>query len=112
MKQLVSRALWSALFATTTALTSWAQITGDLQINVSDATGASVPNAAITVRNLDTGATRTGTGSSDDGSVRVTQLSIGEYEITVVASGFTKAQSRATVSSGGVTTVPIALEVQ
>ena len=112
MKQVLFWALCVALSAIILVPASRAQITGDLQINVQDATGAQVPNATITVRNVDTGATRTGVSSADSGGVRVTQLGIGEYEITVAAVGFTKAQSHATVNSGGVTTVPIALEVQ
>lgn len=112
MKQLVMRALYLALLAMSTALISWAQITGDLQILVRDASGAGVPNAAITVRNIETGAARSASASSDDGSVRVTQLGIGEYEVSVTAEGFSKAQTRATVSSGSITTVPLSLEVQ
>ena len=43
----------------TAAPAAFAQLTGDLQVNVADATNAVVPNAAVTVKNLETGATRT-----------------------------------------------------
>ena len=41
------------------AISLFGQITGDLQVRVADATDAVVPNAVVTVRSLDTNATRT-----------------------------------------------------
>lgn len=112
MQRLAVQAHVLALILTSCASISWTQITGDIEVNVHDATGASVPNAAITVRNIDTGTTRSATASAENAVTRIAQLGIGEYEVTVQASGFAKAQTHATVSSGTVTTVPIALEVQ
>ena len=93
-----------------TGFLAFAQITGDLQINVSDQTNAAVPNAAVTVRNLETGATRT-VNTNETGQVRVSQLEIGRYEIKVVHAGFSTTTQEAQVVSGGSTTAPITLSV-
>src|SRR5260370_12794267 len=92
------------------SLVAYAQITGDLQITVSDPTGAAVPNAPITVRNLETGATRTAQTDSS-GNVRVTQLAIGQYEVKVTQAGFATVTTTAQVSSGNATTVQVGLSV-
>ncbi len=92
------------------ALCLRAQITGDLQINVVDATHAAVPNAAIVVRDLDTGTTRT-VATDASGSIRVSQLAVGHYEVKVTRDGFNPVTISAQVVSGTSTTVPIALTV-
>jgi hypothetical protein len=54
-----------------TAISLFGQITGDLQVRVADATDAVVPNAVVTVRSLDTNATRTvKTDATGDRGVR------------------------------------------
>ena len=40
---------------------SFAQISGDLEIKVTDSSAAVIPGATVTVRSRDTGAMRTGT---------------------------------------------------
>jgi hypothetical protein len=60
---------------------------GAIAGNVSDPTGALVPNAKITAKAVSTGATYT-TASSSAGSYRFPNLSIGTYDITVTAAGF------------------------
>lgn len=88
-----------------------AQITGDIQVTVSDPSGAVIPNAKVTASSKETGATRT--GSTDAlGSVRFRQLGIGSYEIKVEAQGFSVYSTTAVVNSGATTTVPITLEVK
>src|SRR5579872_1095302 len=57
---------------------------------VTDATGASVSGANVTVKNLDTGLTRVVT-TSGDGTYSVPELPIGNYSVTVESSGFKKA---------------------
>jgi hypothetical protein len=54
---------------------------------VTDATGAAVPGATVTVRNVDTGLLRN-TETQADGSYRVPELPIGTYDVTVEKSGF------------------------
>lgn len=61
--------------------------TADIVGTVTDNSGAAIANARVTVRNLDTALTRTieTTGSGDYG---FTLLPIGNYALTVEASGF------------------------
>ena len=92
------------------ALCLRAQITGDLQINVMDATHAGVPNAAIAVRDLDTGTTRA-VSTDATGSIRVSQLAVGRYEVKVTRDGFNPVTVDAQVVSGAPTTVPITLTI-
>jgi hypothetical protein len=54
---------------------------------VSDATGAVIAGAKVTVRNTDTGLMRE-THSADDGSYAVPELPIGNYAVTVEKTGF------------------------
>src|SRR5438874_4148241 len=66
--------------------------TGSIVGKVSDSTGAVVPNATVTVTNVDTGnAVKTTTGS--DGNYAVTPLPVGHYSITIEAQGFKKSVS-------------------
>jgi len=58
---------------------------------ISDPSGAQIPAATITVRNVDTGLRRT-VVSGDDGSYRIEFLPVGNYAVEVTAtSGFKKA---------------------
>ena len=61
--------------------------TADILGTVTDATGAVVPNAQVTVKNLATGETRSGTTSAS-GEYTFTLLQPGHYSITVTAGGF------------------------
>jgi outer membrane receptor protein involved in Fe transport len=54
---------------------------------VTDSSGAAVPGAMVTIKNIDTGLTRTVT-TTDDGSYSVPELPIGNYSVTVEKSGF------------------------
>src|SRR5271170_574450 len=60
---------------------------GTIVGNVTDATGASVPGAQITVRNVATNNTFKAT-SSGHGSYSVAQLPIGTYEVHITAGNF------------------------
>ncbi len=62
-------------------------ITGDILGTVTDLTGAIVPNATVTIRNIETGTVRV-VQASNNGDYDVSLLPIGRYSITVVASGF------------------------
>ncbi len=98
------------LAATFGALSLLGQITGHLQVRVADPTDAAVPNAAITVRSLETSTTRTVT-TDETGSARVNQLTVGSYEIQVSLTGFNPVTTRVQVDSGGIKTVPVTLAV-
>ncbi|HEX4641956.1 MAG TPA: carboxypeptidase regulatory-like domain-containing protein, partial [Candidatus Acidoferrales bacterium] len=54
---------------------------------VTDVSGATVPGATVTVRNTETGLLRT-TESQADGSYRVPELPIGNYDVTVEKTDF------------------------
>ena len=71
--------------------TAKAQFGGSLTGTVQDATGATVPHAAVTLRNLGTQQVQTAT-SADTGTYHFSQLGPGTYSISVNASGF-KTQS-------------------
>jgi hypothetical protein len=60
---------------------------GTILGTVTDATGAAVPGATVTVRNVDTGLLRN-TETQGDGSYRVPELPIGIYDVTVEKTGF------------------------
>jgi hypothetical protein len=61
--------------------------TADIVGTVTDASGAQVPNAKVTVVNADTHETRTG-NSSATGDYQFTLLPVGRYTVTVTAPGF------------------------
>ncbi len=62
-------------------------ITGSITGTVTDSSGASIAGATVTVRNVDTNATRIFT-TSNVGSYRVPELPPGNYSVTVEKSGF------------------------
>jgi hypothetical protein len=93
-----------------TSSISFAQITGELEIKVADSSAAVIPNSEITVRSIETGTTRVAT-SDAAGAARVTQLSIGSYQIQVTMSGFNTIKTVAVVTSGSTTVVPVTLEI-
>jgi hypothetical protein len=111
----VSRRLWFSVCLTVLALLTTlplaAQtITGTISGDVTDSTGAVVPNATITVQNVGTGLERTATTSSS-GSYRVPELPIGDYKVTATAQGFKTLVRTAEVVTGGVTHADFALQV-
>src|SRR5215472_9308127 len=54
---------------------------------ITDSSGAAVPGASVTIKNLDTGLTRN-VSTSDDGSYSAPELPVGNYSITVEKAGF------------------------
>src|SRR4029077_6400668 len=54
---------------------------------VTDASGATIPGATVTVRNADTGLVRT-TETQIDGGYSVSELPIGTYEVTIEKNNF------------------------
>ena len=74
----------AALLATSTAL---AQFSANVQGTVTDSSGALVPNASVTLTNLDTGIPSHATSNSS-GQYHVNSLSPGRYKVHVEAQGF------------------------
>jgi hypothetical protein len=60
---------------------------GTIVGNVTDATGAAVPGAKVTIRNVATNSTYTAT-TSGHGSYSVPQLAGGTYEVHVTSGNF------------------------
>ena len=75
----------AVLLATPKALAQVA--TGEILGTVTDATGAAVPGADLTVTNTDTGIARA-VKSDDQGRYDVTELQIGNYRVEVKMQGF------------------------
>src|ERR1700676_931929 len=64
-----------------------AQVSASITGVITDTSGARIPSAAITVKNVETGASR-GTVSGEAGRYQVLALPVGEYEIRVSKTGF------------------------
>ena len=83
--------------------------TGTIQGLVVDQQKALVPGVTVTVRNLETNATRTGI-SNDEGRYRVPNLPVGTYEVTAELGGFAKyVQSGVTLSLNQAAVVDVTL---
>ena len=65
----------------------WAQVTGVLSGRVVDATDAGVPGATVTVKAIDTDATRTAT-TDDKGAYRIVSVPVGKQEVRAEKTGF------------------------
>lgn len=97
------------VFAATSlnAQTSFGRISG----SITDATGAAVPGATVTFRNLDTQVTRS-VETNNDGFYVVTNLPIGPYLIEVDQKGFRREQKTGVnVVADGRETVDFRLQV-
>jgi hypothetical protein len=78
---------------------------------VKDPSGAVVPGAKVTARDTDTGQTRTGV-TGTDGTYRMDALPVGNYQITVEATGFqTEVQTGLTLTVGQEAVINFALQV-
>ncbi|MCB1023247.1 MAG: TonB-dependent receptor [Acidobacteria bacterium] len=83
-----------------------AQIEG----SVTDATGAAVPNAVVTAKNLDTGTERNVT-TDTTGIFRLPLLPLGKYQVSVEAPNFKKLiRSGIVLTTGQIATVNLSLE--
>lgn len=94
------------LFALVPAFAQNAQITG----KVADSTQAAVPNAAVTVLNVQTQSLRK-TVTSEQGFYSVPQLPPGAYQISVQREGFRTARSELRLIVDQVATLDFTLEV-
>jgi hypothetical protein len=88
----------------------WAALTGDIKGTVLDPSGLVVTDANITIRNTETGVTRTAE-SDASGQFAALQLPIGTYEVKVTKSGFQTYSATALVRSGESTVLTVKLEI-
>src|SRR4051812_22041409 len=63
------------------------QATGDISGTVTDSSGAAVPEAAVQVKNVGTGITRSVT-SDGQGRYRAPELGLGNYDVSASKAGF------------------------
>jgi hypothetical protein len=89
MKRVTYTLLAIAAFLLSDSVVQAQTTAGSIVGQVTDATGAIVPNAAITITNVETGITNK-TTSDASGNYAVTPLPVGEYTVTVEVAGFKK----------------------
>jgi hypothetical protein len=88
-----------------------AQTTATISGSVRDSTGALIPGASVTAKNVETGITRT-TSTDEQGRYQLLNLSVGGYEIEVSLSGFqTAVRSGIVLAVGEQTVVNFTLQV-
>src|SRR5580704_12511564 len=80
---------------------AFAQSTGSIQGTVYDAAGAVIPNAALTIRNQDTGDERT-TATDSSGIYVAPSLAVGTYHVEVKFAGMQPTAANIEVSVGTV----------
>src|SRR5229473_5255493 len=110
MRRSISRFLAAIFFSWLLAIPVLADLTGDVQGTVTDASGARVADAKITIKNLGTGATRVATTGSG-GEFSVPQLEIGEHVVTVEKDGFKAFAQHVIVRSGEKTRVDAVMQL-
>src|SRR4029078_10421015 len=81
------------LFLLCAIMTAQAQFRAGVQGTISDANGALVPDAKVTLKDLETGKGQE-TNSSNEGFYRITGLSPGKYELSVEKAGYKKSLSQ------------------
>ena len=84
--------------------------TGEVAGVVHDPSGAVVPNATITAKNVGTGFNRSVTSSST-GQYQMSALPVGRYEVSVNQSGFQPYKADLQVTVGSHNALDIALQV-
>ncbi len=84
--------------------------TGQISGIVTDQNGAVIPGATVTVKSINSGATRNST-ASDEGSYTVTNLQPGPYEVTAQSGSFSPSTTRVEVTTGSKITADVQLGV-
>ena len=101
---------WCALFALASGLLQ-GQVQSRLTGTVNDSTGAVIPGAVVTVRNVATGVSQTAE-TTENGGYNFPFLQPGEYELAAESAGFKRFSQRGiTLETGFSRTVNIALVV-
>src|SRR5580698_6639880 len=98
VKKLITGILSLLVMAAVMAPSLMAQslVSGDLTGTVTDPSGAVLPNATVTLKNNGTGTTQA-TTSNANGTYRFSLLPPGSYTISVVAQGFSRADTTTSV---------------
>jgi hypothetical protein len=85
--------------------------TGDLTGTVTDATGALVPTATVTLKSTDTGETRTAQ-TNESAVYRFIFLKPGNYTISAASAGLVSDTSKLVIEVGQVANIPLIAKVQ
>ncbi len=93
-----------------TASVALAQFTAGVQGSLQDPSGASVPNATVTLTNVDNQVSQT-TTSDASGVFRFASLSPGSYTVTASAQGFASASTQIVVNAAETRNVSLTLSV-
>jgi hypothetical protein len=101
----------AALIMASTAVAQESINHGSVSGRVTDAQGAVVPGATVTVRQIETDVAATAITDAG-GRFRFPYLRVGTYDLTVALAGFADAERRITLSVGSAFELPIALAVQ
>src|SRR5690242_12295988 len=84
--------------------------TGDISGTVTDPSGAAIPNANVTLKSLDTGATQA-TSSNQSGEYRFTLLKPGRYTVAASETGFQPQELAVNLTVGQVARADLKLQV-
>src|SRR5579862_3452575 len=84
--------------------------TGGVSGNITDATSAVIPNANVTLTDLDNGSVQAAL-SNGSGEFRFSLLKTGHYKLSATAPGFEKVERAIDVSVGNVVTANLVLEL-
>ena len=84
--------------------------TGGVSGNITDATAAAIPNATVTLTDLDNGSVQTAS-SNGSGEFRFSLLKPGRYKLSTTVAGFEKVERSVEVSVGNVVTASLILQV-
>ena len=71
------------------SISAWAQVSASVVGTVKDVSGAVIPGATVTVRNVETGTART-VKTDDRGYYRALSLPVGQYEVAAEKTGFNR----------------------
>jgi len=104
-------ALFSLLLLFGLAAHAQTVTTGDITGTVKDSSGAAIAGAIITLKNLDTGGTRTAT-TSDTGAYRLASLAGGNYTVSAASPGLVSDTVKTAVEVGQVITLDLVAKVQ
>ena len=99
-----------ALLASLPAMHLGAQQLAALSVNVTDPSGGAIPQASVTIKNVETGAKRSEL-SNATGLVVIPGLAAGDYELTVHAAQFSEYRATLTLAVGQIASLPVTLGV-